>query len=59
MLLFICEYFHVFFQCCSYVQNYLESVLPLGQYTPPLDIPVLAKLMKVDRILRGKLQELQ
>ncbi|CAM4716229.1 unnamed protein product [Leuciscus chuanchicus] len=43
----------------GYVQNFLENVLPLGKYTPPPDIPVLAKLMKDDRILRGELQELQ
>ncbi|XP_077079162.1 putative helicase mov-10-B.2 isoform X2 [Siphateles boraxobius] len=43
----------------GYVQNFLENVLPLGQYTPPPDIPVLAKLMKDDRILRGELQKLQ
>uniref|UniRef100_A0A8C1D6B3 RNA helicase n=1 Tax=Cyprinus carpio carpio TaxID=630221 RepID=A0A8C1D6B3_CYPCA len=30
----------------GYVQNFLENVLPLGQYTPPPDIPELAKLLK-------------
>uniref|UniRef100_A0A8C1EWI0 RNA helicase n=1 Tax=Cyprinus carpio carpio TaxID=630221 RepID=A0A8C1EWI0_CYPCA len=41
----------------GYVQNFLENVLPLGQYTPPPDIPELAKLLKdgcSSRILRGK-----
>ncbi|XP_042618300.1 putative helicase mov-10-B.2 [Cyprinus carpio] len=46
----------------GYVQNFLENVLPLGQYTPPPHIPELAKLLKdgcSSRILRGKFQELQ
>uniref|UniRef100_A0A8C1NAE2 RNA helicase n=1 Tax=Cyprinus carpio TaxID=7962 RepID=A0A8C1NAE2_CYPCA len=46
----------------GYVQNFLENVLPLGQYTPPPDIPELAKLLKdgcSSRILRGKFQEPQ
>uniref|UniRef100_A0A8C1LYL6 RNA helicase n=1 Tax=Cyprinus carpio TaxID=7962 RepID=A0A8C1LYL6_CYPCA len=46
----------------GYVQNFLENVLPLGQYTPPPDIPELAKLLKdgcSSRILRGKFRELQ
>uniref|UniRef100_A0A8C2FLT9 RNA helicase n=1 Tax=Cyprinus carpio TaxID=7962 RepID=A0A8C2FLT9_CYPCA len=41
----------------GYVQNFLENVLPLGQYTPPPHIPELAKLLKdgcSSRILRGK-----
>ncbi|KAF4109902.1 putative helicase mov-10-B.2 [Onychostoma macrolepis] len=46
----------------GYVQNFLENVLPLGKYTPPPDIPELAKLLKdgcSSRILRGKFGELQ
>ncbi|KAK9970577.1 hypothetical protein ABG768_026510 [Culter alburnus] len=43
----------------GYVQNFLENVLPLGQYTPSPDVPVLAKLLKDDQMLRGKFQEHQ
>ncbi|KAI7797624.1 putative helicase mov-10-B.2 [Triplophysa rosa] len=44
------------------VQNFLETVLPLGRYSPPPHIPELAKLLKdscTSRTLRGKFQEPQ
>ncbi|XP_051949735.1 putative helicase mov-10-B.2 isoform X2 [Xyrauchen texanus] len=46
----------------GFVQNNLENVVSLGQYTPPLHISELAKLLKDDcssQTLRGKCQELQ
>ncbi len=57
--MFVSPFTSLFF---SYVQNFLENVLPLGQYTPLLNIPELAKLLKdgcSSRILRGKFRELQ